>query len=317
MRQISNSEIKTFKMCRRKWALAWHYGYAIPEHEIPAASVIQLGNRVHAAFEAHYGYGIQAEGALDVLYRDAIMHHGEVEPALTREWRQAKIMVSGYLEWAAVDGTDETYEVVATEQDLTHEIELDGGDAFILRGKLDQIIRRREDGALLFRDWKTVGTLSKANLLALDEQMRTYALLHALVSRETGDTVAGGLYTMLLRSMRTSRATGPFYAVEEVRYTKDDMNSMWYRIRAVAAELLSVARQLDSGADFRGIAYPNPGDHCAYMCPFLSICPLFDDGSRVWDAMDANFEKRPPYAYYGTEMIDLIKSAHVEGSESV
>lgn len=306
---LSNSALRSFKICRRRWALAWYYGYAVPPARESPVGVVQLGSRVHAALEAHYGHGIPVERALRHLYAAANAERPEYAAELAREERQARAMCVGYVAWAEANGDAEEYEVVATEHEVSHDLVLDDGRTVTLRGKLDQLVRRREDGALLFRDWKTVGTFAKANLLVLDEQMRVYALLQALAASKTGEHVAGGLYVMLLRSMRTARARGPFYVTEEVRYTRHDLNSTWLRTRETAGDLLRVVDRLNAGGDFRAVAYPSTGDHCSYACPFTAVCPMFDDGSRAWDAVRANFEQRNPFHYYGSGMIDLVKRA--------
>jgi hypothetical protein len=260
--------------------------------------------------EAYYGYDINPINALATIYDSERDKRPDRIPELTGEQDWATIMVSGYMEWAAENGLDEEHEVVATERELETAILLTNGEMAIVNGKLDQIVRRRLDGALMLRDWKTVGSLSKVDMILLDAQMRIYSALLAISSN--GMRVDGALYTMMLRSKRTARASGPFYEQVHVRYNAAEQSNMITRVTGILDDMERVTRQLDSGVDHRLVAYPNPiTDRCAWDCPFTKVCPMFDDGSRIDDAMDANFTRNAdPYAYRANTLIDQVKAAH-------
>jgi hypothetical protein len=260
--------------------------------------------------EAYYGYDIDPISALSVIYDREMQRRPDRAPDLAGEWEWAKTMVSGYLDWAAENGLDEEHEVVATERALETHIILTNGQMAVVTGKLDQIVRRTLDGALQLRDWKTVATLGKADTIIIDPQMRIYSALLAINS--DGMRVDGALYTMMLRSKRTARAKGPFYEQVHVRYNDAEQKNMLTRVTGVLDDMDRVTRQLNAGIDHRLVAYPNPiPDRCAWDCPFVQVCPLFDDGSRVEEAMDATYVKNAdPYAYRANTLIDLVKTAH-------
>jgi len=309
--QLSNSELRAFKGCRRRWALTYVYGYGPdPVRENPTG-VTWLGNRVHAALEAYYALGIDPVEVVDLLYTEVAAEQPFCADTLGKERVLAALMVQGYLDWVAEEGIDAGLEVLSTEHEMRQHITLRNGTRVVLRGKLDQVVRRRLDGSLLLRDFKTVGTLSKAHLLILDEQMRFYALLQSLGARETGDRADGALYTMLLRSKRTSRATGPFYEQVHVSYNTHDLTSMWHRVHAEAEDVMTTRRRLvrlgESGESFQGVAYPTPSDYCSWGCSFVNVCPLFDDGSRAWDALGETHVQRDPYDHYERGTIDHIR----------
>lgn len=307
--KLSNSTIRTFKRCRRHWYLAYHLGYAVHPTRLKPVTSANLGTRVHLALEAHYGYDLDALEALKVAYYLAERQYPLYETELRSEHGYAKAMVSGYLQWAEDEGIDAEHEVIATEEVVERELVLPDGDTVTLMAKLDQKVRRVSDGALRFRDFKTVGTLTKAHLLVLDEQMRFYSLLETLKADETSERADGGLYSMILRSKRTAKAHGPFFRQVEVQYNQHDHASMLARVRVVASELKLVDQMLRDGADHRALAYPNPGDHCSWACPFTLICPMMDDGSRWEDALKANFVQADPYGYYGTGLMDQVRAA--------
>lgn len=308
MLKVSPSEIAKFRRCRRSWYLRYYKGWS-PKQQ-PATSAALLGTRIHGALEAYYGYDIHPIDALNVIYAHEKNLRPDAEGELVAEYDWAVTMVSGYLEWAAETGIDEEYDVVEVERALEVPLLLSNGEMAIVSGKLDQIVRRRMDGALLLRDWKTVGTLHKADLLVLDEQMRIYSALLAVAAN--GMRVDGALYTMLLRSKRTARAKGPFYEQVHINYNGAEHVSMMQRLKGVLDDMDRVTRQLNAGiVDHRVAAYPNPmTDRCGWDCSeFKLICPMFDDNSRVDAALNAHYNQGDPYAYRNTDLIDTVKAA--------
>lgn len=309
MLRVSPSEMAKFMRCRRQWALLYYYKWAVNPLTASPTGVALLGTRIHAAMEAYYGYDIDPLSALDIIYDAEAVKRPDRADELMKEREWAVTMVSGYLDWAAEHGLDEEHEVVATERELETHLMLTNGQMAVVTGKLDQIVRRTLDGALQLRDWKTVATLSKADTILIDAQMRIYSALLAISSG--GVRVDGALYTMMLRSKRTARATGPFYEQVHVRYNDAEQKNMLTRVTGVLDDMDRVTRRLDAGADHRLVAYPNPiPDRCAWDCPFLQVCPMFDDGSRVEDAMEATYLKDAnPYAYRQLDLLGTVKSA--------
>lgn len=309
MLRVSPSEIAKFRRCRRSWALTYYFKWGLDPATAPATGAAQLGTRVHAALEAYYGYDIDPCAALMIIYDFERDRRPDAASELTAEQDWAMIMVSGYLEWAAETGIDEEYDTVEVEKAIEVPITLSNGEMAIVTGKLDQIVRRRMDGALCVRDWKTVASLHKADLLVLDEQMRIYSAL--LTVKADGMRVDGAIYAMLLRSKRTARASGPFYEQVHIGYNGHDHNSTMMRLRGVLDDMERVIRQLNGGLiDHRTAAYPNPmTDRCKWDCNFTNVCALFDDGSRVEGAMRANYIPLDPYHYRNNDLIDTVKAA--------
>jgi hypothetical protein len=304
--EISNSEMRSFQRCRRQWALTYHYRWQPRLESTSPVGVAQLGTRVHLALEAWYGHGIDPIEALTWAYELEALRRPDFAVDLGKELDWAKAMVEGYVQWLEEEGVDVDLEAVAVERELKLELRTNQGAA-IVRAKLDQLVRRRSDGALLVRDFKTVGTLSKADQLVLDQQMRFYALLLSLLYPE--HRVDGALYTMLKRSKRTLRAKPPFYEQVAISYNKHDLNSTFLRVTAVVAEIVATHRMLDARQDHRLVTYPNPSDYCDWGCPFNRVCPLMDDGSRWEAALEANFTRGDPYQYYERDTIQHLVAA--------
>lgn len=309
MLQISHSELRLWRTCRRRWYLTYYLQWASDPSRRSPIGLAALGTRVHLSLEGHYGYELNALDVLKYEYKQLLEERPEFGTEITRELDWALAMVDGYLEWVTENGMDADYEVVATEKEQQQEVTLPSGHQVIFRGKLDQLVRRVQDDALLFRDFKTVGTLSKANLLVLDTQMRFYAMLQALSVQGTGKRADGGLYMMLLRSKHTDRAKGPFYEQVAVSYNSHDLNSMYHHSRAIAQEIVNARELLDEGEPHHGVVYASPSDACGWSCPFVNVCPMMDDGSRWEDALAERFVKVDPYLRYSDDKIVHISKA--------
>lgn len=315
-RYVSNSELQTFKRCRRKWWLAWHRGLH-PRHESPVGPR-QVGDRGHRALKSHY----RPEGPADllaaleaeiVLDRSALSPttDGDVLKQFESEADLERIILEGYLAWLAETGADAELEIIAPETYLeAHLPELDFlGMRVAVIGKLDVRVRRRSDGVRLFIDHKFVGDLRAATLmLTLDEQMLHYHLLEELNRAEGEPRTGGALYNMLRRVKRTQRATPPFYQRVEVRHNDRELASYRERVNGEIKDIIATGARLDNGTPHNAVAYPRPTRDCAWDCPFLAVCPMFDDGSRAEDMLAQYFVKSDPLDYYLREMIGVNES---------
>lgn len=310
---VSHSELAAWARCPRRWYLGTYLRWGNDPESAPATGTALLGTRLHLALEAWEGHGIPALEALDWIYRTAAEEHPYDEREVEKERDMAFAILEGFLEWSAEEGYNAGYEVVATEREasvLLPFLDWRRGD-FQLVAKLDVLVRRSEDGAVRFRDYKSVGTLSKANGLLRDTQMKTYSMIQALEAKGNPSLPApsGGQYVMLLRSKRTARAKGPFYQVVEFDYNRHDLNATWLRIRAIASGIAQARRELDDGADHHAVAYPIPAESCEWSCPFVSICHLADDGSHLEAALQGNYVQVDPMLRYHDGSIERLLEA--------
>jgi hypothetical protein len=297
---VSNSELGTFTRCRRKWYLIYVLWVSpFPDQELPVGSK-QLGLRIHQAFEADekstHEYG--PLHWLEQIYGAELLTYAYAADELEKEHALARVMMKGYLEWAAENGLDEGIEIIAAERDV--QVPMPRMPDVMLRGRLDQMIRRRLDGAVLFRDWKTTGNLSAANDLPLSPQMKYYTMLQRL--SEDDVRVEGGQVVYLLRSKRTARATPPFYHLEEVRYDRDTLNSTYLRTKEIILQMITARERLNGGIDHRQVVYPTPDASCSWSCPFYTMCPLMDSEDRWQDMAKGEFTQADPAAYYSREI---------------
>jgi hypothetical protein len=135
----------------------------------------------------------------------------------------------------------------------------------------------------------------------MNEQILTYMLLEQHANQGTEERSEGGLFTLIKKVKRTANAKPPFYDQFEVRHNIFSLRSFWNRIHATVLDLMRVKTALDQGTHHSQVAYPTPSRDCTWKCPFFSVCPMFDDGSAVEEAIENMFDIGDPYAYYGNE----------------
>lgn len=312
---VTNSELQTFKRCKRKWWLAYYRELKLVQPEITGAR--SLGTRLHLALSAHYS--TRKEDPMAVLEKTIAEDRAILESRgdliglddLEKDAQLARIMLEGYLEWLQEEGRDDGYEVLGDEvivevPFLTAE-QVDWDKPIILAGKMDLRLRRFVDNAILFLDHKSVGSLKEPlKTLHMDEQMLHYHLLEYLKlvlekaqqGEAEGEYAAGALYNMLRKVKRTVRANPPFYDRVEIHHNRYELNSYWKRVYGEVIDIVELRKKLDAGADPQVVAYPSPRSTCSWDCDFLSVCPLFDDGSAAEQMLASLYEPADPHDHY-------------------
>lgn len=299
--RISNSEIQTFKDCRRKWYLGYYRRLKPKQQEFTGA--LALGSRIHEAMDQYYSSDmtldlLQIHSDLVAADRKVLMDAYRDTSDLESEAELGHIMLQGYLEWVEDEGIDVELERISNEEIISMPM-FDG--RVELQGKLDMRVRRKSDGARMFRDFKTVGgSFTEFGATAhMNEQILTYMVLEAAQNGE-GERSDGGIFTMLKKVKRTANARPPFYQQIEVRHNIYALRNFWKRLQGSVGDMLNVRDTLDKGADHQEVAYPRPSRDCKWKCQFFSVCPLMDDGSAAEAAIEDSFAVGNPYDYYGT-----------------
>jgi hypothetical protein len=298
--RLSNSEIQTFKDCRRRWWFTY-YRRLQPKYK-DSTGALALGSRVHAALDDYYANGtplLQAHANLVNTEKELLLQDFRDVSELEKEAELGHIMLEGYLQWNEEEGIDADLEMISTEETIV--MPMFNGEVE-LQGKLDMRVRRKADGVRMFRDFKTVGgSLSDfANLAPMNEQILTYMVLEQ--SKDVnGERSDGGIFTMLKKVRRSAAAKPPFYDQIEVRHNIFTLRSFWDRLHGTVTDLMRVRTALDKGEQPSFHAYPSPSRDCKWKCKFYSICTLVDDGSAAEQAISEMFVEADPYAYYGEE----------------
>jgi hypothetical protein len=323
---VSNSELQTWKRCRRKWWLAWYRRLALRTETF--VGVRSVGDRIHRALERWYvPDGTPRVDPRDALERVIVEDWTKIDrlartrdvgeerlAELAREFARStnleRAMVEGYVQWLEETGADAELRVIAAETPLAAELELypntEDERTITVIGKLDVRVRRVTDDVNLLLDHKTVGDLkSPAVTLPQNEQMLHYVLLEWLQTDDGEARCDGALYNMLKRSQRTTRATPPFYDRVEVRHNRFELESYRRRLLATSRDVLDAVVRLDRGEEHLDVVYPSPRGECKWDCDFFAVCNLIDDGSAGTDDMiDALYHEVDPRDRYDVRSTD-------------
>ena len=298
--RLSNSELQTFKDCRRRWWLTY-YRRLRPKYQ-DMTGPLAMGSRIHAALDAHYAKGVPlltAHSELIEQDKQLLLKDFRDVSNLETEGELGRIMLEGYEQWVEENGIDAELEIISTEEQIIAPL---FNGKVELQGKLDMRVRRKADGVRMFRDFKTVGgSLSEfANMAHMNEQVMTYMLLESTKTDEK-ERSEGGIFTLLKKVRRTAAAKPPFYDQIEIRHNIFTLRSFWNRIHGTITDLIRVRHALDAGESHAFNAYPRATRDCKWKCQFFAICPMFDDGSAAEQALSEMYEETDPYAYYDTE----------------
>ena len=289
LRLVSNSEIQTYKDCKRKWWLSYYRGLVEPS---PKIGPLAIGTRIHLALAAYYD-PTSEDDPMQVLEEIIDLDREKVNEDDIKKFEDeaelARIVLEGYFVWALEEGVDESLEFIAPEVSIEAKLT----DDVLLVGRLDAVVRNKEDGFLRFVDHKTLASLAIPHL-HLDEQMMMYQLMQRLSSPD-GEVVIGGIYNILKKNKRTARAKPPFYAREEVLHNDQEMRAFYQRVVGVVKDIQATEDALDEGADHHYYAYPSPGRDCSWKCSYFAMCHAFDDGSYAEEWVNSSFSVEDPY----------------------
>ena len=298
--RISNSEIQTFKDCRRRWWFTYYRRLRPKVEEFTGA--LALGSRIHEALDRYYSNGQPLlEAHADLVREDMKKMNDEYRDtsALETEAELGRVMLEGYLEWVELNGIDAELEMISTEEVIERPM-MDG--RVTLQGKIDMRVRRKIDGVRMFRDFKTVGGsfADFGSIAHMNEQVLTYMILEEAQNQE-GERSDGAIFTMLRKVKRGAYAKPPFYDQIEVRHNKFALRSFYERLEGTLTDILRARDALDAGESHFRHVYPKPSRDCKWKCQFFAICPLVDDGSAAEAAISDAFAVADPYGYYGIE----------------
>lgn len=309
--EISNSELATWRRCRRKWFIS--YFLQKGKQNDGEAGVRQLGSRIHTALEGYYGYGIDPVETIREIYAEDREAAGEAKrmvlvDELTKELDLAVRMLEGYMQWVAEEGVDEGLEVIQTEHKLCVPLGVYNSFDVYIKGRLDMRMRREFDGATLYMDHKTVGGFENdPDVIHLDGQFRFYNLLEHLDAKQRGveePNIDGGIRNMIRRVKRTASAKPPFYKREDVRHNHEDLRSTLAQtvaqVREITAARLLLGQSDITDSDVHNSAvYPNViMDRCKWDCDFKAVCSMMSDGSDWLGMLNGEFTDADPYQHY-------------------
>lgn len=298
--RVTNSSMKEFMECRRKYML--HDMFGFDKKNRPPVGPLALGTRVHNALEKMYTDG---EGLLEEYARLAEIDREIYLQSPDGKWTDnvdkfnsevelGRIMLEGFKEWAEEEGLDADIEIIGPELSLETTIK-DG--KITLMGKKDLTIRDHLDDTVIIRDFKTAQNISDYDKMAmLDPQLPFYQLLEKLI--DPGEKVDGGQFVVLRKIKRSGRATPPFYKIFRTRSNEHKLEAMEKKVDGITDDMLSFRNKLLRGADHHKVAYPNPTKDCSWKCPFYDVCPMMDDGSDYIRMLETEYVQVDPLERY-------------------
>lgn len=295
---VSNSEIQDFKLCRRRWYLRYVRGLRPPEK---ATGHLGLGTNVHEALGLYYSPGGSVHAALTLLesiYVEKFKEFPNDHEKLNKEFRLANTMVEGYFQWVEEEGIDSGLQVVESEVEIETSIVLPSGIRAVLLGKRD-LIGMDEHERRFFLDFKTCQTLGD-NLLDINEQLLTYALLEKLKNPESN--VQYAIWRMLRKTLRTDRAKPPFYANEQIELSDRLLRNFYLRLVGTLEDMARVKADLADGAEHRTACYPTTNPKCSWGCDYRVVCPMLDRDAHAEEFLSDQFEQHDPYSRYTSEI---------------
>lgn len=304
---ISNSEIQTFKRCRRRWYLGNYRG--LQPKEKSQIGPLPLGTRIHNALEKYYVDGsdpVEEYSRLMEIDRQLFLESDESRfesngTKFEKEAELGRIMVEGYIEMLDETNADADIEVVGAEKKLSYRM-MSVDERVELIGKVDLKIRRAFDGSRGTLDHKSAINFNDYYLYShMSEQLLHYTFLE-MMDPEGDSKVDGGIYNLLKKVKRSGTAKPPFYDRIDVRFNKHTLESFWIRLSGTIRDMMATRDALDAGSDHRYVAYPTPKmDWTCGKCPFLQVCPMLDDGSDAEGMIEDLFEQVDPNARYAED----------------
>lgn len=302
--RISNSEIQTFKHCKRKWMLGNYYGLKKIEEEFNGP--LPLGVRIHEALDGYYFEGEDPQDKYNVLQNadnKRFIESGQAEfpdklKKFNNESELGRIMLEGYTEWVAESNADADIEFISQEEALAYRPEEFGGRVEVI-GKVDALIRRKYDEFLAILDFKSAQQFNDYLSAAHhSEQMPTYINLKSK-SDPDAPKIDGARYRLLKKVKRSGTAKPPFYLDIDVRFNKKTLESHWKRILGTIREMVELRDRLDAGEDHQFYAYPTQKMtwECT-SCPFFNGCFMLDDGSDAEGFFTDNYNQVDPNQRY-------------------
>lgn len=302
-RRFTNSEVKTFKRCKRKWWLSQYRGLRW-DYE-PRSGARGIGTRLHLAMEFGFHHGMAAALTyVDESCEEDCVEYPEEADAIRKDAELVRIMIEGYIEWSAEEGIDEDYEVLAAEQII--EVDMPGMPGVSLLAKLDELVLKRSTAETFFRDWKTVADFSRSRLLHMDEQMLHYMLILRMLAKQRDEDAVkavGAVYAMFRKVKRSARAKPPFYQHTIVRHNDEMLDSYFKRLWYEILDILALEQLLEQGEDPRFVAYPSPTRDCSWDCDFVTVCAMFDDGGDAEHVLESQYTARSPLERYSDESL--------------
>lgn len=340
--EVHISDIRTFRSCRRRWNWSSRLRQNL-ERIVPYAPFF-TGKAIHAALEFYYQDAATFEETLDKYLQEEwknVESLGTLWPMEVEKIEEQIELIYGLLDhyrvWAAWNERrfgDSNLEFLHME--YPWELPMpdwpeDAGEAPILAGRFDGVVRQRSTGAIWIYETKTTRSIEQfLNTLPLDEQCTLYTWAAKQVWG--AENVGGVLYNLIrkkppqrpsvLRSGELSKAksidTTHFYYMTVIKEhfpdwsdeTIEDQygevlealrpNEFKFFLRnpvvrsdeEIAITMDGLRRTALEMLNREVSIYPSPSWSTCSFCTFKSACLALSQGSDYQVLLDAEYQVR-------------------------
>lgn len=304
--KTSYSGIQKLMQCPRAWYLGEYRSLGAVLDKRTGA--LGFGGRIHNAMEAWSdGTVASPRDAWDELsnheYAVAAERGFMDTPELDKETELGAVMLEGFGLWWETEGENQEFEVIAVEKGFSNELEIvtDTGEVVTLwlYGKLDRVLRHRDNGQIWVADWKTTKDLQESAIAGVEASPQPRIYKRLVEQALPGEHIAGIRYTFLRKVGRSSRAKPPFYFNHDLNLSRYNTDAHMTRVTAIASRMVDMDTKLGGGELHEDIAPFNPGWYCS-TCPFKNVCHVMNTVGMdaADDMLDEEFTYRDPLERY-------------------
>lgn len=298
---VSYSELSTYRDCPLKHLIGYRERWSKDPGE---DSPLTKGSLWHAVMEIHYTILRDNPGAVGLILAEEVIRALLFDEQNEQSKNQALIwwMYQGYVQRY---GSDPQWEILGVEVKFQRRLHGPKGPSrFILKGKLDLVVRDRRTGKIWIIDHKSGANLPSEMELDVDDQFGLYQWL----LRESGVAVIGVIHN----AARTTQNAGdlpenqdedgvPLKAsmkkqTSEQRMHRTLMNRGDRELDAIARDAWSVAcnayPEKAGGQTIPVYSNPDPRS-CGWKCDFLDAHLMARKGRDLRTALkEMGFEQR-------------------------
>lgn len=281
---ISYSELDTGRQCAYKHLLSYKERW-VQDGTSPA---LRKGTNWHAIMEVHY---LSLKASVKVTSESERVHlavkavEAYINANLKAFEEDLDLLVWMYMGYVEKWGTDPAWEILAVEYHAQLPLpnpRKDGEKSpFILKAKIDLIVKDKEKGVILLIDHKSGKDLPKSKELDLDDQFGLYWYL----LRENGHKIFAVIHSAARTQKNKDQVKHP--QPLDTRFHRTWMSREPKEINRVAAEAFWQARLLYSMDPEETPRSTNP-DTCNWKCGFTEPCLMARKGMPRKEAMTTN-----------------------------
>jgi len=255
--------INAYQTCPRQWFLK----YLIGIEPTSTGKALSFGKAWHKAIEVYYKTLGNVPDAIKAGLND--LEESESKYQYSEDYQKdIERMNSMFFYWAANVGPKilEAYNVLSLEETL--EMTLPNGMPF--SGRLDELLERKSDKAILVGEHKSTGYSLGAAEKKVDDadQVTGYGILVKQCKPDLSPRYIGTLLDVTY-----SRGKNIEARVSEIHRSQMDETRFLLELTALTTEIAQKSRAYELEGTADPFLFPRNGSWCSvYTCPYEAIC---------------------------------------------